>query len=404
MRKYSLALLLLPACLVYACGGGDDSAGTDDGGPGGSEGGNTVDGTVFPGQDGSVFGVDGSTFGKDSGSADGGTKDGSVDGGKDANDGAVVFDGNYPYPLPDGAAAVIQFAGAGTNLNPDYQFLDGVQWVPQFGAVLVSDAELQGTGTLYKYSIDAGAPVVLPGYVGKHPIGNGLLADAGFFTGSEDGTLFFSPIDGGPPFVFSPGFNNKRFNQPNDVVVRNDGFVYATDPDYSGPQALASTAVFLIRPDAGVSTVVGPNVGNAKYNGIAFSPDQKLLYVSVTNDTFASTGTILKYTVNADGSLTPLGQFITADGGTATRSGGVDGLTVDDAGNVYVAVSGGVELYNAAGAFIGFITLTNRNVSSLAFGGADRRTLFIAANDTAGQDGKSALYRIYMNVAGGVTK
>ncbi len=402
MRKYSLALLLVPACLVYACGGGDDSAGTDDGG--GAEGGGELDGTVANNPDGTVFGVDGSTFGKDSGSADGGAKDGSVDGSKDANDGAVVFDGNYPYPLPDGAVAVIQWGGTGKTNNPitDVEFIDGLQWVPQFGALLVSDAELVGTGTLYKYTIDAAAPVQLPGY-GINPIGTGLLADAGFFTGSETGKLYFSPIDGGPPVVFSATFGGTRYNQPNDVVVRNDGFIYMTDPKYSGDQQ-GGTSVFLIRPDGGTTTVVGPAAAKTEFNGIAFSPDQKTLYVSITNDTFGLPSNIMKYPVNADGTLGAGVNFITADGGTATRNGGVDGITVDDAGNVYVAVVGGVEIYNPAGAFIGFITLTNRNVSSLAFGGADRRTLFIAANDTVANDGKSALYRIYMNVPGGPTR
>lgn len=397
MRKYTLALLLLPASLVYACGGGDDSAGNNDGG---SEGGGELDGTVAS-QDGTVPGVDGSMFGKDSGgSTDSGSKDGSFDGGKDANDGAVVFDGNYPYPLPDGAVAVIQFAGTAQNSNPitDIEFIDGLQWVPQFGAVLVSDAELAGAGTLYKYTIDAGAPVQLSAYNGLHPIGNALLADAGFFSGSEDGNLRFSPLDGGPPVVFSAGYNGTRYNQPNDVVVRNDGFIFATDPNYSGAQQPGGTSVFLIRPDGGVTPVVGPNAGTPKYNGIALSPDQKTLYVSVTDN-----NNINKYTVNADGTLTGATQFITADAGTTTRNPAPDGLTVDDAGNVYVAVTGGVEIYNPGGAFIGFITLTNRLVSSLAFGGADRRTLFIAANNPT-QDGKSALYRIYMNVPGGPTK
>lgn len=401
-KKYSLALLLVPACLVYACGGGDDSATSDDGG-GGSEGGNTIDGTVPNDKDGSVSTQDGSVFGKDSGAKDGGgdsSKDGATDSSFDAT---PVFDGNYPYPLPDGASPVIQFAGIGFNMNPDVEFIDGLQWVPQYGAVLVSDAELGGTGTLYKYTIDAGAPIAVPGY-NFNPIGNALLADAGFFTGSEKGTLYFSPIDGGPPVPFATGYSGARFNQPNDVVVRNDGFVYATDPNYSSDYQ-PGTSVFLIRPDGGVSPVVGPNAVKPEYNGLAFSPDQKTLYVGITD-----TGAINKYTVNADGSLTAAGSFITADGGTTTRHPSPDGLAVDDAGNVYVGVANGVEIYNSGGAFIGFITLTNRLVSSLAFGGADRRTLFIAANDLAGdgktvnQDGKSALYRIYMNVPGGPTK
>jgi gluconolactonase len=405
MRKYTFALLLLPACLVYACGGGDDSTSTEDGGNPDGDGGQ-LDGTVST-TDGSTFGKDGSVFGKDSGTTgDSGSKDGSTDAKADAADASDgnVFDGNFGFPIPEGGTVVYQFG------NGNYQLLDGVQWLPQLNKIVLTDPEF-APGNYYTYAIDAGAPVAPANAAlqGQLAVGNANYLDAGWITTiAKNGSVVFTPFDGGATSTLATGFNNVRFDQPNDLVARSDGYIYITDPDYAS-NLQPGTGIYLIKPDASVTAAIPQSGAKTKYNGIALSPDQKTLYVSLA----FPDNQILKYAVAADGTLTAQGSFIPtnglADGGSdgGTRGGNPDGLAVDDAGNVYVGTVGGVEIYDFNGKYLATIGTPGLTATSLAFGGPDRKTLFIAVNGTAaGQttNGNGALYRIYLNIPGGPTK
>jgi gluconolactonase len=399
MRKIAFGLLLLPACFAYACSGssGGEVGNNEDGGPGGGNDATmSTDGTTGGGQDGTVTD---SSSGSDTGSTtdSGGSTDGGTDAGKDS--GPIV----YGFPIPEGGAPVVQFAGVTLG---DYNFLDGVQWLPMINKLVLSDVDNPSlSGTSYTYAIDAGAPVMSTSTAlnGNIPIGNAIYLDAGYLTCiAKDGGLVLTTYTGDAS-VYSAGFGGNPFNQPNDAVVRSDGYVYVTDPDYNGDRQ-ADTHIYLIRPDGGTS-IVSSDTGHVKFNGIALSPDQKTLYVSITDANL-----IQKYAVNTDGTLGTPTPFIVNDAGSdaGTHNGNPDGLAVDDAGNVYVGVTQGVEVYNPSGVLLGSITISGRTVSSIAFGGPDRRTLFIATNNglgaAAGDDGKSALYRMYMNVPGGPTK
>jgi gluconolactonase len=147
--------------------------------------------------------------------------------------------------------------------------------------------------------------------------------------------------------------------KPNDVLVRSDGTIYFTDPD-SGFYQVSSAGV--------VSAAMKPSQGS-RPNGIELSLDENTLYVGDDGNK-----TITKYTVMADGSVatSSAAMFV-----AQTKSGTVDGMCVDCAGNVYAGTSNGVEVYSSAGTYIG--TVPTGESSNCTFGGADRKTMYVTS-------------------------
>jgi gluconolactonase len=173
-------------------------------------------------------------------------------------------------------------------------------------------------------------------------------------------------------------YNGLRFNSPNDLTVRSDGTVYFTDPDWQlGSRASETddTNVYRVTPSGTVELVTSEL---DKPNGIALSPDEATLYVG------SAGSDILAFAVNPDGSVGNSRVFAAAGGGT-------DGFAIDCAGNVYATGGPNVQVWNAAGVKLGDIAVP-QGPSNAAFGGADRRTLFITA--------QSALYSIQLQVPG----
>jgi gluconolactonase len=193
--------------------------------------------------------------------------------------------------------------------------------------------------------------------------------------------------------AFSTGPAGVGFNQCNDLIVHSGGTVWVTDPagyNNTSKPAQATSGIFRISAD-GATVVKVRDFGNLldRPNGIAFSPDEKTLYVSLTN-----AGKVVAYPVANDLSLGVAADFVTG----LTEP---DGLAVDDNGNVYVTTSpggaGAVNVYKADKTFWGKIDIPKIPVVTVGFGGADRRTLFIG---TGGTDGASGLYKFPTNVAG----
>ncbi|OJY29976.1 MAG: hypothetical protein BGO98_47470 [Myxococcales bacterium 68-20] len=188
--------------------------------------------------------------------------------------------------------------------------------------------------------------------------------------------------------ALAEGYDNAELNAPNDVIVRADGNIYFTDPNYSSnPNTQDDEAVYRIDPQGGLSRVAHDF---DKPNGIALSPDQGTLYV-VDN----GAGKLLAAPVDAAG--VP-GTFTTL----ADVPGG-DGMTVDDAGNLYVADDAGIDVFDKTGKKLGTITVDVKP-SNCTFGGDDRRTLYITANGPDPGDGgrnpQTGLYSIRLNVPG----
>jgi len=180
-----------------------------------------------------------------------------------------------------------------------------------------------------------------------------------------------------PPLVDM--FGGKRFDSPNDLTIRSDGTIYFTDPSFqaASPAPQPMTGVYMLPAGSSTATAILPNVNGP--NGITLSLDQHTLYVG-------SGGGVNAYAVNTDGSI---GATATAVDGTNLNNNATDGMAIDCAGDLYVVrvnthdidvVSFGGNP-NSAGTHVGLITgiTGGGQLTNLAFGGADHKTLYITA-------------------------
>ena len=195
--------------------------------------------------------------------------------------------------------------------------------------------------------------------------------------------------------VLMDRFEGKRLNSPNDVVVKSDGSVWFTDPpfgllsDYEGTRAEQELPqnVYRLDPATGRATVLDDGVAGP--NGLAFSPDERVLYVVESR---ASPRNILAYDVSGDG-MRITGRRVLIDAGPGTP----DGFRLDEDGNLWCGWGmgtpelDGVMVFSAGGEPIGRIQLPER-CANLCFGGPKRNRLFMAASQS--------VYALYVNARG----
>ena len=174
----------------------------------------------------------------------------------------------------------------------------------------------------------------------------------------------------GTTIVLADKFEGKRLNHPDDVIVRSDGTIYFTDPSFAlsaADKALPFDGVYRISTD-GKLTLLLKNY--SRPNGLAFSPDEKRLYV---NDTFRRL--IFSYDVSPQGELSNEHLFAILTGDLA---GLPNGMKTDIEGNVYCTGPGGIQVFQPDGKYMGLIYM-KEVVSNFCFGDSDRKTLYITA-------------------------
>jgi len=178
--------------------------------------------------------------------------------------------------------------------------------------------------------------------------------------------------------VIAHSFQGRRLNKPNDVVVKSDGCVYFTDPwnlTYAPDQTdLSFNGVYRVTPDLGtisllIDTLFIPN-------GLAFSPDESVLYI---ND--SRRGQILAYNLLPSGMLARQTERVFADL-RGSEPGGPDGMKVDTAGNVFCGGSGGIYIMDPNGKKLGRIVHGQPQTTNMAFGGDDWKTLYFTSRTT----------------------
>jgi gluconolactonase len=243
-------------------------------------------------------------------------------------------------------------------------------------------------------------------YGGREPGSNGMTLDAlGRLTvaghAQRDVFRFESLNPEAVQTVLADRYQSQRLSSPNDLVYRSDGSLYFTDPPYglrkqndSDPEKdLQVNGVYRI-PGAIAQKPGAPPARQdlqllisdlPRPNGIAFSPGEKFLYV----DNSEPKRIWMRYRVLPDGTLADPTLFY--DGSADPRPGGPDGMKVDVQGNIYSAGPGGVVVLSPEGKHLATLLIPER-VGNLAWGGADRKTLYICAS--------SSVYRVRLSIPG----
>jgi gluconolactonase len=192
--------------------------------------------------------------------------------------------------------------------------------------------------------------------------------------------------------VLADRFEGKRLNSPNDLVVKSDGSIWFSDPtygidsDYEGdaaPSEIGASNVYRLDPQSGEVAAVATDF--VKPNGLAFSPDERLLYIADTGTTHVKNGPrhIRVAEVAADGrSLGAVRLFASCTAGL------FDGFRVDADGNLWASAEDGVHVYAPDATLIGKIAIPEV-VANLCFGGPKRNRLYVCAT--------TSLYAIYVN-------
>lgn len=195
--------------------------------------------------------------------------------------------------------------------------------------------------------------------------------------------------------VLADRFEGKRFNSPNDVVVKSDGSIWFTDPtygidsDYEGvrqPTEVDGSHVYRI--DAATGAVTKVIADRVRPNGLAFSPDESLLYVADTGRSHVRDlpVTITAYPVAADG-RTPGAPRTFA----TCPAGMFDGFRIDTGGNLWTSAGTDVFCYAPDGTHIGTIPI-GEIVGNVCFGGLHRNRLYIC--------GQTSLYALFTKARG----
>jgi gluconolactonase len=182
------------------------------------------------------------------------------------------------------------------------------------------------------------------------------------------------PLKNGGKRTLADNYQGKPFNSPNDIVQKSNGDYYFTDPAYGLPENAPRNmmGVYQVSKDKAVTLLID----DLTPNGLAFSPDEKILYVAQSLPTKAI---IMSYPVKADGTLAKGKIFFDATAMVQQGLQGLpDGLKIDINGNLFATGPGGVLVISPSGKLLGRID-TKQPTANCAWGD-DGSTLYITAN------------------------
>ncbi|BAY24796.1 SMP-30/gluconolaconase/LRE domain-containing protein [Calothrix sp. NIES-2100] len=257
------------------------------------------------------------------------------------------------------------------------KFTEGPVWHPS-GFLLFSDIPAD---TIYKLTTDGKLSVFRR--PAGNPNGNTFDQQERLITAEHNRRLVRTEKNGQIK-VLAERYQGKRLNSPNDVVVKSDGSIYFTDPPYGitkEKEELGFYGIYRWKPN-GTLTLLNQEM--LRPNGIAFSTDEKKLYVSDSEKRH-----IRIFDVKSDGTLTNSRVF--AELKEPQDKGLPDGLKIDSKGNIYCSGPEGIWIFSPTGQLLDKI-IVPETVTNLAWGNQDYKTLYI----TAGQ----GVYRIRLKVGG----
>ena len=282
-------------------------------------------------------------------------------------------------------------------LAEGFEWVEGPVWVKKGGYLLFSEIPLN---SIYKWKEGAGVSLFLKpaGYFGdrtdlKEPGSNGLALDKkGALLMCQHGNRRIAKLPSlanpkGQQSVVADKYEGKRFNSPNDLVVHSSGDIFFTDPPYGlskltgdpmndPDKDLKSQGVFRVDTKGDVYLLFDQL---ERPNGLALSPDEKLLYVA---NSHGPRPIVMVFDVTADRSLTKPRIFFNGAEMLAKRptlKGAFDGMVVDKDGNLFATGPGGVLIITPQGKHLGTIA-TGEATANVEFGDKDGKTLYITAD------------------------
>lgn len=274
-------------------------------------------------------------------------------------------------------------------LADGFRWIEGLVWVGDADCLLFQDLPRNRT---MRWSEDQGVSV----HRAPSDYANGQTRDrqGRLVACSHQGRCLYRTEHDGRVVRLVGHHAGRRLNAPNDVVVKSDGTIWFTDPlyglltDYEGGRQSSEQgpAVYRFDPDRGEITVVADDFEGP--NGLAFSPDERLLYVSETGDQTKPEPRqfIRVFEVGGDGrTLRGGGVF------HKVMPGYADGFRVDEDGNVWSSAADGVHCIAPDGVLLGKVLIPHR-VSNVTFGGLHKNRLFIG--------GSRILYAVFLNTRG----
>lgn len=278
-----------------------------------------------------------------------------------------------------------------------FTWVEGPVWNKQGGYLLFSDIP---ANAVYKWRAGEGTSLYLKNsgyggstpFAGKEPGSNGLAFDAeGRLVLCRHGDREIGRLDSnGVITPLAARYGGHRINSPNDLTFKSNGDLYFTDPPFGlpgvfdDPNKAPVQGVYRVAKDGTVTRLIADIKAP---NGIAFSPDEKTLYVS---DVDSKRAAWLAYDVNPDGTVGNGRVFFDATRWRKDPFFGPDGFKVDEEGNLFGARPGGISVIAPDGTLLGTIE-TGRPTSNVAWG-EDGRTLFIT--------GESSVYRLRLTARG----
>jgi gluconolactonase len=278
-----------------------------------------------------------------------------------------------------------------------FTWVEGPVWHKQGGYLLFSDIP---ANAVYKWKSGEGTSVYLKSsgysgtspFAGKEPGSNGLTFDAkGQLVLCRHGDRQIGRLESNGTIVsLADHDDGHKINSPNDLVFKSNGDLYFTDPPFGLPQAFDDSSkapvqgVYRLSKDGTVTLLIHDIKAP---NGIAFSPDEKMLYVS---DVDPKRAAWLAYDVQPDGTVTNGRVFFDATRWRKAPFFGPDGFKVDRQGNIFGARPGGLSVIAPDATLLGTIE-TGQPTSNVAWG-EDGQTLFIT--------GGSSIYRLRLTTSG----
>lgn len=281
-------------------------------------------------------------------------------------------------------------------LAAGFLFTEGPVWDREGGYLLFSDPN---NNLIYRWTPDGAVSVYRThsGYTGANigeygqPGSNGLTFDKqGRLTINEHGNRRVTRLEkNGVLTVLADRYEGKRLNSPNDLVYRSDGALYFTDPPFGLPKFFDDPRKEL--PYSGVFCLINGQLKLVSTdfsgpNGLAFSPDEKYLYVDNWD---LKKKTVIRYEVQPDGTLLNGKAFF--DATDEPGEDAWDGMKVDELGNLYLSGPGGLWIISPAGKHLGTI-IGPEHPHNMAWGDEDGKTLYLCA--------QTGVYRIRFNIPG----